>query len=572
MALGAQDGFNWKSLAFAAAAGGISGGVAQGMSGVTANMPAPVATFVNGAVSNAVTQGAAIALGLQDKFSWTQVAMAATSAVVTAQVGKWAGQVIKGDNFAADFGRQLVTGAAGAAVQAAFGGKVDKLDIAATAFGTALGNSIIRSTQGAPKLGVGTKQEEPTDTGADDELSEVIVTAQRRGGGLNANPQGGSTVGLGGDPLAEGGLLSSIISPDELEIKIDHEELLASLGSQMPNFDESVVARSGDSISKIIGTSDPAAIGAFMRANGLTSSNIRAGEEYVIPSEGPTTQDRALGQSALNRDEAKRAERMVAQAAAEEAAIPPLLRRPDQGGAAGATVATQQSESNLVLASLIGARDSFIRGGYMDEIKAMSNNAVDRIHENRGNLDKVTRESLAASEARDRIRKAAQERLSPGGQIVSEAIESKMTPADRLAARVESAGGDKFAGAAENAAASGRSRFGVSAVNKVGKFLGPAGVIIEGVAGGIEIARAPEGKKGATTARVVGQAIGGAAGYVAGTVAVGVAATFLIAAGVTVAPVVVVIAAAAGGIYLATKASQAVGKVAEAAYNWMFGD
>jgi hypothetical protein len=82
-------------------------------------------------------------------------------------------------------------------------------------------------------------------------------------------------------------------------------DLNASIGS--PNFDTSYVAQRGDSISKILGTSKPAAIGAFMRINGLTSSEIFAGQEYVLPSDDYSRADSQLGQSALNSDNARRA-------------------------------------------------------------------------------------------------------------------------------------------------------------------------------------------------------------------------------------------------------------------------
>jgi hypothetical protein len=43
------------------------------------------------------------------------------------------------------------------------------------------------------------------------------------------------------------------------------------------------VARAGDSISSLVGTSDPQAIGNFMRANNLTSDRIAAGRNYFVP-------------------------------------------------------------------------------------------------------------------------------------------------------------------------------------------------------------------------------------------------------------------------------------------------
>lgn len=60
--------------------------------------------------------------------------------------------------------------------------------------------------------------------------------------------------------------------------------------------------QSGESLSGIRGASDPAAIGAIMQANGLTSSTIYPGEQLVFPSGGYTEGDVALGQAALNVD------------------------------------------------------------------------------------------------------------------------------------------------------------------------------------------------------------------------------------------------------------------------------
>ncbi|MDP9933638.1 LysM peptidoglycan-binding domain-containing protein [Variovorax paradoxus] len=65
-------------------------------------------------------------------------------------------------------------------------------------------------------------------------------------------------------------------------------------------------AQSRDTISSILGTSDPRAIGNFMRANGLRSSTIYAGQDYVIPGAINALGDNsALGQNALNNDNAR---------------------------------------------------------------------------------------------------------------------------------------------------------------------------------------------------------------------------------------------------------------------------
>src|SRR5690606_6889748 len=70
-------------------------------------------------------------------------------------------------------------------------------------------------------------------------------------------------------------------------------------------------ARDGDSISAILGTSNPAAIGAFMQANGMTDSGLRAGRSYLVPRRADLS-DAGLsgrGQAALNADNARVAAR-----------------------------------------------------------------------------------------------------------------------------------------------------------------------------------------------------------------------------------------------------------------------
>ena len=65
-------------------------------------------------------------------------------------------------------------------------------------------------------------------------------------------------------------------------------------------------AATGDSISSIMGSSDPGAVGAFMQANDLNGTAIRAGESYIVPERDAFTAPgaRALGQQGLNADNA----------------------------------------------------------------------------------------------------------------------------------------------------------------------------------------------------------------------------------------------------------------------------
>jgi len=66
----------------------------------------------------------------------------------------------------------------------------------------------------------------------------------------------------------------------------------------------SYTVQAGDTLSTILGTSDPAAIGAFMRANGLSDSTIHPGDQLVLPSGGYDQSDAALGQVTLDHDNA----------------------------------------------------------------------------------------------------------------------------------------------------------------------------------------------------------------------------------------------------------------------------
>lgn len=86
------------------------------------------------------------------------------------------------------------------------------------------------------------------------------------------------------------------------------------------------VARSGDSISKIVGSSDPQAIGNFMQANGLTNSTIIAGKNYFVPEDSYAYGDCvSLGLQALQTDNA----RLAIQESSGSGAAPSTLT-PDQ--------------------------------------------------------------------------------------------------------------------------------------------------------------------------------------------------------------------------------------------------
>jgi hypothetical protein len=165
IAIGAQDEFSWQAVAKAAVGGAVTGalfGVTDlqgdqvgGIKAINGNWvssakfggAAPyIQAGLNRAGASALTQGASIALGLQDKFSWRAVAASAASGAVAAGVRDGMG-LLDPDN-ASTFGGRVVNGtlsglAGGVAYAVTTGGKVDYESIAADAFGNALGNSFV---------------------------------------------------------------------------------------------------------------------------------------------------------------------------------------------------------------------------------------------------------------------------------------------------------------------------------------------------------------------------------------------------------------------------------------------
>lgn len=92
LALGVVDEFSWTDVAIAAISGAVGGAVGTIGPLQTVNEAGQMAAnfargVVRGAISNAITQHIAVSVGLQDKFDWTGVAVAAISTGVGSAVG-----------------------------------------------------------------------------------------------------------------------------------------------------------------------------------------------------------------------------------------------------------------------------------------------------------------------------------------------------------------------------------------------------------------------------------------------------------------------------------------------------
>ncbi len=99
------------------------------------------------------------------------------------------------------------------------------------------------------------------------------------------------------------------VEPAITAAKLPDADGLTSLPDAFRNASRFATARPGDSISRLLGTSDPAAIGRFLTANGLGArdSTLFAGHSYAIPS-GPgdaTSDEIAAGQHLLRMDNAR---------------------------------------------------------------------------------------------------------------------------------------------------------------------------------------------------------------------------------------------------------------------------
>jgi len=151
IAIGAQDSFSWKQVGLAAVGGGVAGGLAG--AGV---LPTTSSAFVNGAIRGAVgsalTQGIAVATGLQSSFSWRSVAASAVSGGAAQGLNAAMGYNPAVDGF--NLGKSLVTGIGGSVIgQAVRGGKVSATTLATDAFGVAIGSSLAAANSSGDVLG-----------------------------------------------------------------------------------------------------------------------------------------------------------------------------------------------------------------------------------------------------------------------------------------------------------------------------------------------------------------------------------------------------------------------------------
>nr|WP_282581100.1 LysM peptidoglycan-binding domain-containing protein [Ralstonia insidiosa] len=153
--IGAEHGFSWDQVAMGALGAGVTAGVGSAavasgtwLAAQGSNTAGIVAGVGRAAIGSVVTQGLAVAVGLQDHFSWMQVATAAASSAVGSLASNAANDAMGyNPQKGFDFTKSLISGAAagiaaGTTAAVMRGGRVQVEQIATDAFGNALGSSL----------------------------------------------------------------------------------------------------------------------------------------------------------------------------------------------------------------------------------------------------------------------------------------------------------------------------------------------------------------------------------------------------------------------------------------------
>jgi len=155
IAIGAQRGFDFKAVALGGIAAGVGAGLGGPLSGALGKVSDAFGKFgtsvytqaaLHGAASSVLTQGIAVATGLQSSFSWRNVAISAVAAPVAKAFGDGAdfltGAVPASRSAVEAFANNFASGIGGSLVRKAFGSKTDSATLIADAFGSAVGQGI----------------------------------------------------------------------------------------------------------------------------------------------------------------------------------------------------------------------------------------------------------------------------------------------------------------------------------------------------------------------------------------------------------------------------------------------
>jgi len=208
---GMQDGFDWKGVGLSALSAGVTGGIgATGFSNAMTN--AGIGGFGQAVITRGleavVTQGMAVATGLQDRFDWKGVAVSAVASGVGYQVGdwignsQWANKLPSGARDAtARFGSAMAAGVVSAAAKGRLSSDVllsVGLDAAASTIGYAISDEILERREPWHGLGTGAMDADAMLDRYD--ADSYSGESPNSWSSMNAFPLGGGLMG-GGDAL-----------------------------------------------------------------------------------------------------------------------------------------------------------------------------------------------------------------------------------------------------------------------------------------------------------------------------------------------------------------------------------
>jgi LysM repeat protein len=194
VATGLQDKFSWKGVAMSALAGGVSGGLnASGAFRVVGVAGESVgARAAQGMITNATTQGVALATGLQNKFSWAGVAAAGVVSGVGGASTRW----LKGQNVFGNANRfysGMASGIAGAATRSlitgtSFGDNLIAVlpDVIGTTIGSMIAEGVASRLDGAPRTSTDTDRPEALRM----ERPDLVAELEARGATLEVRDDG----------------------------------------------------------------------------------------------------------------------------------------------------------------------------------------------------------------------------------------------------------------------------------------------------------------------------------------------------------------------------------------------
>jgi len=305
MAMGNVQRFSWRGVATSALTAGVGAGVgaaAQAL-GWTRTATA-VASGLGSSVANA---------GVNGGFSWRQVAANVIGSAVGSAVGNAVGGRLGGAlGFdltvpTGQFQQQMLSGFIGGMVsQATSSGLMGNSRIdPVNALGDALGNSLVGRWSGQHARAAGAAYLDALEA----RLGRPWQPARQRWGLIPPDSD------MAVNELPGAGAPASADWVVAMAGRSDAGRFGAA-----PN-PITYTVQSGDTLSTIIGTSGPLALGRIMALNGLRSSTLYPGQKLVLDGELPYTDEsvQALGQATLNSDNARLAA-MRAQSEADVAA------------------------------------------------------------------------------------------------------------------------------------------------------------------------------------------------------------------------------------------------------------